>query len=570
VSRRRDTKPAKPHSKKKAAARVLSPNEEWAAKWETKILDACHPDQRDAVEDPHDLIAYLVGRGGGKTTAARARAVIKMMKMRKARIVYIALTRPSAEELNWLPLKDMIDRLGLTEEFTFNESKMRCTCKRTGSTYRMVGADKKHEIDKLRGQSFDEVQIDECGAMNPELLEMLIDRVVGPRMRGPILLLGTPGHLLRGPFYAATRRGSADHRPYKDRNKAQYADWINWSSHTWSLAEVVRLPEARTKYPELIKLWQNALKKKLQKRWSDENPIWRREYLGEWAADDTTMVFRYRPHLTGEDAAKRGVPDGTAWNQWDPFGTQKVEGLEALKIAIAALPKNEKNQVCDWHYVLTEDMGSRDPFAATVLAFDPADEDKSIWHVYTFEQRGMYAKRIAELELGPDPERAHEKPQGLMGVIGWPDGSIIDSDQALIDELARVYGLQKKKASRQPDQKYGSIELVNGDLVDGRIKVIKGSILEQQLQELQWKQDEYGFLREDKAQANHSTDTLVYGRRLLAEMFESGVVDSTADRNTQVQYEDPMGLGEESDPAVQEDDRYLADPEYTEDAWGNE
>lgn len=577
MKRKKGTAPAKPHSKVKAAARVLSPNQEWAAKYETKILAALHPYQRAAVEDPGRRVSMLVGRGGGKTTAARARAVIKMMKRRKAKIVYIATTRTQAEELNWGPLKEMLERLGIYDEFSFNESKLRCTCKRTGSTYRMVGADKKNEIGKLRGQPFDEVQIDEGASHLPELLEELIDRIIGPRLgerQGVILLFGTPGHILRGQFYDATRRSSPRHRPYVDRDKRDadgkllYPEWTAWSSHAWNMLHIMALPNAAKLYPALVANWLEALVEKKDKQWSDENPIWMREYLGLWASDDTTMIFKYRPHLEGEAAKKHDVPDGTAWNQWDPFGSHKLEGIDALKAAIAALPKDEAGRVRDWHFVSAKDMGSKDPFACNLFAFAPTDVKKEIWHVFGFEKRGMYGKPIAELLIGPDLN--HEKLAGIMGVIGWPDGMVMDSDQATLDDLAKVYGLQIKKATRDRDYKFGAIELVNGDLVDGRLKIIKGSILEMQMQELQWKPDEFGFMREDKSQANHSTDCVVHGRKLISELFESGVVDSTARPGTNVVYVDPMGLdGQNADPSSEEDDKYLADPEY-EQGWGND
>lgn len=531
----RARRPAKPHSKAKAARRVLSLDEQWALGIKERLIADAHPWQRDAILDPSQLISMLVGRGGGKTTTARARAIIKLTSIRKAKLVYIATTRSQAEELMWGPLKDTIEYLGLTSDFLFNESKLRCTCVRTGATYRLVGADDKREIEKLRGQPFDEVQVDEGASYVPMLLENLLDRIIGPRIgerNGTILLFGTPGHILRGPFYDATRPGSDQHRPYADRDKPEYLDWDNWSSHAWSLKMVVELPEAATKYPALCALWAKALRDKKRKAWSDTHPIWMREYLGLWAADDTDTVFQYRPHivveLDGEQVSK-------LWNRWEP------ERVGPMKFA--RLPEERS----DWHFVIACDKGFSDEFAINVYAFSPTDPDRRIYHVYAFERVKMYARLVAELLLGEKLD--HAKPAGLLGAIGtWPDGMVADADEAFLAELTNVYGLQMAKAEKRSDYKFGAIELVNGDLVDGRIAVLAGSPLEVQLQQLQWKENEFGVRKEDKAQANHSTDTLVYGRKLISDLFETGAVvyEATTD-TTAGAYSDPMKLGADED-----------------------
>lgn len=558
---------AKPWSRTKAKRRGTSLDSQWAEGLSDRLIGACHPPQKAAVEDKSRRVSFLVGRGGGKTTALRARAVRKMATLHRARIIYVALSRPTAKHLNWEPLKELISKLGETENFEFSESELTATCTRTGSTYRMVGAEDRKELEKLRGQPFDEVQIDESASFDPDLIAWLIDRVVGPRLgerNGCIVMCGTPGHVLRGPFYDATRRGSTKHQPYSER-KTKGAKFRGWSSHAWTLLTVVGLRNAKKLYPAQVALWKEALIEKGDQQWSDENPIWRREYLGEWAADDTENVYKYRPHLE----------DGTPWNQWDPFNGKTLDGVLALRAAIDALPKvftleNKKEIIPSWHFVECADKGHTDPFANTVLAFAPNDPKRRIWHVYSFEQPKIHAKPFAEQLVGPESVerlltgKAAEPYGGIFGVIGWPDGLVVDGDPAFIDELANVYGIQFERAERRTDYKYGAIELVNGDLIDGRILVIKDSPLELQLLALQWKANENGRLLENKAQANHSTDTLVYGRRLIAKLFEMGAVNDEKPRGA---YEDPLGLGaEETEPG--EFDSLLSDGTYV-DLFGN-
>jgi hypothetical protein len=564
-------KKAKPWSRSAAKKRsAIGIDDQWAEGLSDRLIGACSPKQRDAALDPHRRVSILCGRGAGKTTVMRARALRKMAKKHRARIIYIALSRPTARDLNWEPLKELINKLGETENFEFSESSYTATCKRTGSTYRMVGAEDKKEIEKLRGQPFDEVQIDESASFDPEILTWLIDRIVGPRLgerEGCILLGGSPGHILRGPFYDATRRGSPQHRPYADRKKPEHKGWMGWSSHAWSLRYIVELPNAKKLYPAQIKLWAEALIEKANKQWSDKNPIWRREYEGEWAADNTENVFQYTAHL--QDGDERG-PAGTVWNQWDPFAGETLEGMLALKAAIAALPKD----LGMFHFAVANDKGHSDPFACNVFAYAPADIKRRIWHVFCFEKTKLHAKPIAQLLIGADAvERMLTgKPVdpygGVFGLTGWPDGIVWDADQAHIDELGNVYGILATKAEKKQDYKLGAIELVNGDLYDGRILVIKDSPLEIQLLGLQWATNENGRLKENTAQANHSSDCLVYGRRLIATLFENGTAGSAPTAANANNYVDPQGLGIPEESPRGEFDSLVSDGTYV-DLFGN-
>jgi hypothetical protein len=581
---------------------VLSPDELWAARITKRILLDCHPWQRSAVEDPARRISLCVGRGGAKTTTKRARALIKLIWLRGQRIGYAATSKEHARELNWDKLKDACENYdirfqGSDPDVSFHDTRMVLTCHRTGSTYRLRGVEDKKDAEKFRGFPQAEFQVDECGSFPPELLGYLIDQCVAPRLgeghalapglldfllhewdekegiperflgehRGGCLVLGsTPPATLRGEFYEVTREGSKRHRPYSKRTESEFEGWLGYSSHAWTLAEVVELPKARQLYPALVENWNEALREKAEKQWSDDHPIWKREYLGIWAADNTDTMFKYRPHV-----------DGKAWNQWDPIG-RPVADTDGLKQVAAKL----RSEFGDVRWVVFCDEGYKDPFACNVFAFSPTDEQRRIFHAYGFERTEMYAKPIAELMLGQEQVLAFlttgkvpEKFGGIFGAIGgWPDGCGIDGSETLIADLANTYGIRFVKADRKPDAKVGGVELVNGDLVDGRIKIMKGTPLEAQITVLQWKEDDFGIKREDKAQANHSTDTLIGARKLIATMFESGSVvqDSKPKDGT---YVDPMGLdpGISPDAPSNESDSDLVDMVWDDrdgDGWG--
>ncbi len=449
------------------------------------------------------------------------RLILRMVRNRRARCIFIATTKEHARELIWEDLKDTLGKLDI--EATFNETRLTVTFARNGSTLKLTGADDKKEIDKLRGMSFHEVAIDEAASHEQRLLEWLIKRVCGPRMgeyKGSIVLFGSPGHDMRGTFYEATGPGSKSHRPYEDRDKPEYAGWKNWSSHHWTVADGAKY------VPALQAELDEHLIEKEAEQWSDDNPVWRREYLGRWAQDDTAMMFRYRAVLTGEAAIEHKVPDGTAWNQWDPPRIGQHQ--------FAQLPNGPDGKPrADWQYAYGFDMGHSDPFAVVVLAFSPSDTTRSIYHVYSFSKPKMYARAIAQLLLGIDEKRPngcspHDKPTGLFETTEYPIGMVADMTHLggnILEELLQVYGIAIGPAEQKG--KFAAIELANGDLLDGRIKILKGSILEDQLSALQWQPDEFGRLREPRGVANHEVDAMIYARRLIAHMFDSGVVEAS-------------------------------------------
>lgn len=552
---------AAPHERAQAERRVLSPDEKWAAKIRERILADCHPFQRDAVIDPSRRYSILVGRGGGKTTTFRARAALKMTGLRRAEILYLALTEDHALDLNWEPLQDMNEHYGL--ELRFNKSELTATCKRTGSKYMMGGMENDTYIEQFRGKSRDELQVDEAASQNNERLVKLTRRIVGPRLvkadrKGCIGLGGSAGHDLNGEFYDATRPGSLHHAPYRDRHKPGYEPKY-WSSHHWTNADVYELPNARELYTELFAQWEEALLEKHEAQWSDDNPIWMREYLAIWASDLTGRVFQYRPTV----------------HQWDPFKGEKLEGVPGLRLAIAELAAMG---VKDLHFVVSADGGHADPFALNVLAFSPTDPRRRIWHVMFVERTGWYANMVADLTVGPESvarvlaHQPHEPLGGVLGVTNWPDAMVMDTDGSTLAELKNIYGLQFKKADRERNAKKGKIELVNGEFHEERLFIIKNSPLEEQLGQLQWKEDINGQLKEDPRQANHSTDTLLYGRDEIAILFESGAVEKppsgpvAGQQMTPTAPPEPVGIG--PDRESREYEGMLTDVNFS-DNWGN-
>lgn len=469
-----------------------------------QILDSCHPKQRDFVLDTSLRIAVLCGGRAGKTTGGRARMSRRCFLQPGADCLFIAVTRPHAEELMWEPMKELMAEMAVKAHWSETDLCMTLPNK---STLRLVGADDKKQIEKLRGVPRHEVGIDEAASHKPVLLKHLIERVIEPRLgdySGTLWLTGTPGHHMSGLFYEATRPGSEIAMPY--RSRLEMPEWDGWSVHRWNKQDAAP-------YVPLIKnAWEDALRRKRRNGWGDDHPVWRREDLGEWAADDTENVFRFREY----------TDDGAPWNIWDPPRDNPLR--------FAELPAHRK----DWEFVYGKDLGSSDPTAITIWAFSPTDPTKTLYQVWEFEQRGMYARSIATLLGGEryvtamlagrpcDPDK--ESP---LGITGWPVGFVADRDgngDAILRELATVYGIPIEAADKK--NYMDSVELFNGDCLDGRIKVLKDSKLAEQLKNQQWSIDEEtGKLRKHKGQRDDLTDTAIYARRKAFHLFGEAPVE---------------------------------------------
>ncbi len=571
----------KPHARAKAARRVLSPDEAWARTIRMRVIADCHPWQKDAVMDPHELLSARVGRGGAKTTTMRAREIIKLTTLREQRLGFAATSKDQARDLMWPQFKRACEAYELRTavsnvnpkppDLHILDAKLMATCVRTGSELVLRGVEDKRDAEKFRGFPQAEFDIDEAGSFPVELLRYLIEDCVQPRIgeaynirylddvgdqieivRGGCIFMGsTPPAQLAGLFYEATKPSGTAHRPYRERAERT----AEWSSHNWTLEDVVALPDA-DKYPALQALWAKALERKAVKGWADDHPVWRREYLGEWSADFTTSVYMF----------------STEKNVWKPCGDQRVDGLKQLEMALEALPKDVG---MFRHAVTLDGGGSRDPDACNAFSFAPADPQRRLFHTFCYEAPNRGVRPLAELLIGPDAVarvlrgEGHGKLGGIFGLLGtWPDGLEMDADDAIITELASVYGIMCRKADRRADYKFGAIEMVNGDLLGEKILVIYKSQLAEQLAGLQWKTDDHGRHKENPAQPNHSSDCLLYAHRLVSTLYDSGVVSHEVPARARDAFVDPMGLSAPPEAGDTDgEDNMLAPSEWTDEEW---
>jgi len=157
----------------------------------------------------------------------------------------------------------------------------------------------------------------------------------------------------------------------------------------------------------------------------------------------------------------------------------------------------------DWKYIMGLDLGFHDDTAIVVAAYSPTHDklyqiyDKSIPHL-SFD---------SILKLVEDTKKKFPEMHGCVADTGGLGKTLVVS----LGEHGHHFHTAEKR------EKYDHIELVNSDLISGRIKILDGSHLAEEMKLLQWKDD--SFKKEDKRTPNHCCDAFLYLWRYASHHF---------------------------------------------------
>ena len=465
------------------------------------ILEGANPKQRALILDTQTYLGALCPRRSGKTFGVVSKALYLGESRPGSRILVISLTLKSTVENYWsgapggLWAQNAKYDLGLKFNTTAHT-----WIHPNGSRGMLAGAETKADIEHLRGAAAeaDLVILDECKSFAPAHLEDLIENVVEPGLmtrNGQLLMVGTPGSIPFGPFYAATcllnrvlapKEGNPERtKPtcimyteranpgpaYRDLDPEEVGDLFNL--HTWTIEDNIAAPGQ----------WARALIIKRRRGWDDNHPTWRREYLGEWVSDASELVYSF---------ARMRAQQKCLWTPTNSFGATGLDPDEG-----------------PWHLVLGLDLGFVDDSAMVLLGY--SETLGELRHVYDFKAPGMDAQQFAEEVVG------------IMDYYGQPEMVVADvgggGSKMIIEMLNQRYGLAIQPAEKRFKQDH--IELINGDFLMDRIKVIQGSDLDHELCGLQWDLSNdskvilsrTGKLREDPKCPNHLCDALLYAWR---------------------------------------------------------
>ena len=349
--------------------------------------------------------------------------------------LYLGLTRRSSKSIMWPKFSELQAIMG--NKLSLKESDLLVTTP-NGSRVWIMGADMENLADRLRGNKYRRVVIDEAQSFGPHL-QYLIDDVIEPALldlQGDLWLLGTPGPVPTGIFY-----------------DAMLSPHSTFSKHQWSLLQNPHLPHAGK--------WLENLKQR--KGWTDDNPTYRREYMGEWCHDPDSLVYRWNPQRNKAAA----LPTGYTWN-----------------------------------YVCGLDYGWHDATAFSIGCY--ADNHPNAYIVRCWGRSGMTPSRIAETLTELNERYNFEAIVCDTGGLG----------KSITEEFRQRYGLPVRAAEKT--DKMAFIAALNGDFIDSRIFTLPGcEELEHQYQSLQYDDRR----REDPNLPNDKTDASLYLCRYLRHYY---------------------------------------------------
>lgn len=383
-----------------------------------------------------------------------------VLSRKNAMCWYITMRRTRARELMWDSSQTGIKMWNkeLDMGLDFHNTNLEATAPQTDGVIRLMGAETRGDIDKLRGEPFDIAVIDEARNFPPKLLRMLIRDVLQPSTAdfgGRIVMMSNPGKVLAGPFYDVTKPNAKKGFRYGLPEWETKKKW-DWSTHHWNAKDNTANPA----------IWEAFLSLKEAEGWSDHNPTWMTEYLGEWAGEDSDFVFRFNPEKNTY------TPDPQT-----PYG----------------LPAGHK-----WEFICGMDFGVVDDFAIVVMATAPTSI--AAYEVYTYKKARLTIAECVE---------AYKRAEGLFGGFSAVVGDVGGLGKLAEVEFERTYGIYMEPAQKQ--QRLTYIELLNADFVDSRIFIRKESPLRDELQYLQWADEEKK--KTVRGQKDHAADAFLYNWR---------------------------------------------------------
>lgn len=364
--------------------------------------------------------------------------------------LYLARNRGVAKELFWPKIRGLISAHKLP--WSLNETELRVTTPKGGVLLvkGAEGGDPEEEREKLRGLKLRRALCDEPHTYADTLRKLLRD-VIEPGLGD-----------LRGDCIVNGTPGivcsgawheiSTGILPPGDRRPATALQkWARWH---WDLRRNPFFPDAESYLQDVLR----------ENGWTEEDPTFQREYLGRWVVDVTAQVYRYvfaRNHVT-------------------------------------IVPGYERES---WVHSIGVDFGVVDECAWTVLASPPHGNE--IYAIHSEARAGWLPEQAAEFTHRLVTEYKPHRLVGDAGGLGKP----------YVEEYNRRFNTGMSMDAAQKVEKRAHIELMNGDLAVGRLKVLLPHCeeLAGQWENLPWANSDRE--REHAGYKNHRADSCLYAWR---------------------------------------------------------
>jgi hypothetical protein len=136
------------------------------------------PAQAAFIKDPARRKAALCTRRAGKTWATVILLAQTAIQKAGTNCAFLSYTLKTAKGTILKPLSDFLKKSGIGSRYLKSEHTFELS---NGSTIILLGADKPEQVEKLRGDKYPLVVIDECGSGSyKRQLDYIVDEVLAP------------------------------------------------------------------------------------------------------------------------------------------------------------------------------------------------------------------------------------------------------------------------------------------------------------------------------------------------------------------------------------------------------
>jgi hypothetical protein len=404
-----------------------------------RYLQDLFPQQTAFFTDRAKTKAAVCGRRAGKTWIDAVGLHESAERNKRSLNPYICLSSVSARRIMWPVLEEFNDRYKLAMKMHSHELIAELP---NGSSIFCVGGDDARKVEALRGGKYGRVVIDEAGSFPRLLLRYLCEDVLDAALMdldGDMWLTGSPNAACVGYFY--------------DITTGVNPDVAKVATYHWNVLDNVHIPHAAE--------WLE--RKRQGKNWGVDHPVFRREYLGHWVRDASSLVFRF-------DRARH---------------------------LVSAAP-------ADLRGVIGVDLGASETVPSTAFVVNAwAKYDRTTYAVYADKRARMNPMDTA------DEIRRLQQP----GLYPNAHMTVVDEGglgKAYADLWRQRCQIAVKGAEKKNKKAY--VELLNGELDGGRIKFVDGPTraLVEEIELLQWDEDRKDY---DDRFADHCADAWLYGWR---------------------------------------------------------
>jgi hypothetical protein len=384
------------------------------------------------------------GRRAAKTSGSRIKTAMLNEAQPGRRVLYIHQTSTNAEQQFFRPLVDTDPPEADQKKYRFRALSLKArhvphradnndlmVFWTNGSYLRCMGCNNLAEVKKKLGEFWHEIIIDEMQSYPDEVLYELIDRAILPTMidrSGSATFQGTPPVTKAGFWYDMLTKST-------------------FRKFHWTLFDNPYIDH-------------DAVSVYAARGIKPEDPIYRREVLGEICVDPNAVVFKY-------DSPRNDLPVVA-----NPSEMWECDGFRETAVAEPHHPA--------WRHAMGVDLGFSDHDAIVVLGWRMDDPKHRLFERWSWQRNHLDYLAMAEVF-----KKAAERwqPQQVCADTGGHGA------RKIVESLRNVFSIYK--FALKPSSVLDSIALVNDELRTGRMLVDPNGLIAHDARLVVWKQGQH-------------------------------------------------------------------------------